>query len=145
MGKRLAILAGCAVGPNYNPPSEQASVKWATQLTAGESDAPAALASWWTSFKDPDLDALISIAVGSNLTLRVAEEHVREARAERDVVAGGRWPSVGASGSTPESLWRQLLSTAQSFSGDPARLRSLQRGVRCGMGTGSFRRRPARR
>jgi outer membrane protein, multidrug efflux system len=96
-GAALALLAGCAVGPNYKPPSQQAPVKWATPLAAGESDAPAALASWWTSFKDPDLDALISTAVRSNLTLRVAEEHVREARAARDVVAGGRWPSAAAS------------------------------------------------
>ena len=93
----LALLAGCTVGPNYQPPGGQAPVKWATPLAAGESAAPAALASWWQSFKDPELDALISTAVRSNLTLRVAEERVREARAERDVVAGGRRPSAGAS------------------------------------------------
>ena len=97
LGTTLALLSGCVVGPNYKPPSEQAPAKWATQLAAGESDAPAALASWWTSFKDPDLDTFISTAVRSNLTLRVAEERVREARAARDVVAGGRWPSAGAS------------------------------------------------
>jgi len=96
-GGVLALLTGCAVGPNYKPPSEQAPVGWATQLASGESAAPAVLASWWTSFKDPDLDALISSAVRSNLTLRVAEEHVREARAAREVAAGGRWPSAEAS------------------------------------------------
>jgi outer membrane protein, multidrug efflux system len=96
-GTALALLAGCTVGPNYKPPSEGAPSVWATQLAAGESDAPAALASWWTSFKDPELDALIGTAVRSNLTLRVAEERVREARAARDVVAGGRWPSAAAS------------------------------------------------
>ncbi len=96
-GSALAFLAGCAVGPNYEPPNAHAPDRWATQLTAGESDAPAALESWWTSFKDPQLDTLMSTAVRSNLTLRVAEEHVREARAAREVVAGGRWPSVSAS------------------------------------------------
>ncbi len=93
----LALLAGCTVGPNYKAPGEQAPAKWATPLAASESDAPAALASWWTSFKDPELDTLIGTAVRSNLTLRVAEAHVREARAQRDVVAGGRWPSADAS------------------------------------------------
>lgn len=96
-GAALAILAGCTVGPNYKPPSAQAPVSWATPLAAGESDAPAALASWWMGFKDPELDALVSTAVRSNLTLQVAEEHVREARAARDVIAGGHWPSAGAS------------------------------------------------
>jgi outer membrane protein, multidrug efflux system len=96
-GSTLVLLAGCAVGPNYKPPSGQAPVKWATPLAAGESDAPAAVASWWGSFRDPELNALIGTAVQSNLTLRVAEERVREARAEREVVAGGRWPSADAS------------------------------------------------
>jgi outer membrane protein, multidrug efflux system len=96
-GSALALLAACAVGPNYKPPSAQAPAKWATPLAPGESDAPAALASWWTSFKDPELDALMKTAVQSNLTLRVAEAHVREARAAREVVAGGRWPSADAS------------------------------------------------
>jgi len=36
-------------------------------------------------------------AVRSNLTVRVAEEHVREARAQREVAAGGRWPSAAVS------------------------------------------------
>ncbi|HEX4051572.1 MAG TPA: efflux transporter outer membrane subunit [Steroidobacteraceae bacterium] len=93
----VALLGGCTVGPNYQPPSASAPAKWATPLAAGESDTPAALASWWTNFKDPQLDALVDTAVRSNLTLRVAEEHVLEARAARDVVAGGRWPSAGTS------------------------------------------------
>jgi outer membrane protein, multidrug efflux system len=96
-GSALAALAGCTVGPNYKPPTEQPPVKWATPLAAGESEAPAALASWWTSFKDPELNDLMSTAVRSNFSLRVAEEHVREARAQREVVAGGRWPSADAS------------------------------------------------
>ena len=37
-------------------------------------------------------------AVQSNLTLRIAEGRVREARAERTVVSGSLWPSLGASG-----------------------------------------------
>ncbi len=98
-GIALAALSGCAVGPNYQPPSEPTPVKWASDLSGGETDAPAALATWWMSFKDPDLNALISTAVQSDLTLRVAEERVREARAERDVVAGGRWPSASAAAS----------------------------------------------
>ena len=98
-GTVLALIAGCEVGPNYRPPSEQTPEKWATPLAGGEADTPAALASWWMSFNDPELDKLIGAAVQSNLTVRVAEERVREARAARDVVAGGRWPSAAASAS----------------------------------------------
>ena len=96
-GIALVLLAGCVVGPNYKPPDERAPAKWATHLAAGESVAPAALAHWWTSFKDPELNTLVGAAVRSNFTLRVAEDRVREARAEREVASGGRWPSAGAS------------------------------------------------
>ena len=89
------LLAGCVVGPNYQAPRASAPVKWTTPLGAGETDAPLALADWWRSFNDADLDRLETAAVESNLTLRAAEQHVREARAERDFVAGGRWPSAG--------------------------------------------------
>jgi multidrug efflux system outer membrane protein len=41
----------------------------------------------------------MAMAVQSNLTLRIAEAHVRESRAERDVAVGSLWPSVGSSGS----------------------------------------------
>lgn len=98
-GGALAVLAGCTVGPNYKAPTEQAPPSWATHLAEGESDAPAALASWWTNFRDPELDALMGMAIQANLTLRMAEDHVREARAEREVVAGGRLPSAAASAS----------------------------------------------
>jgi len=39
----------------------------------------------------------MTTAVRSNLDLRIAEAHVREACAERAVAAGGLWPSAGSS------------------------------------------------
>jgi outer membrane protein, multidrug efflux system len=96
----LAILAGCAVGPDYQPPKASAPAQqWTSPLVGGETNGPADLAAWWKNFGDTNLDSLMMVAVQSNLTLRVAEVHVREARAERDVVSGSFWPSVGASGS----------------------------------------------
>ena len=96
----LALLAGCAVGPDYHPPKASASAQpWTSPLAGGETNGPADLAAWWKNFGDTNLDSLVTMAVQSNLTLRIAEAHVREARAERDVTSGSFWPSVGASGS----------------------------------------------
>jgi outer membrane protein, multidrug efflux system len=96
----LAFLAGCAVGPDYKPPKASVSApQWTSALVGGETNGPADLATWWKNFGDTNLDSLVTMAVQSNLTLRVAEAHVREARAERDVVSGSFWPSVGTSGS----------------------------------------------
>ena len=95
----LALLAGCAVGPNYRPPRTDTASDWASPLGAGETNRPARLAAWWKNFNDTNLDALVATAVQSNLTLRIAEARVREARAERGVVAAGLWPSVDGTAS----------------------------------------------
>lgn len=95
----LVLLAGCAVGPNYHPPQAAVSAQWASPLADGETNGPAELAAWWKNFGDTNFDALVATAAQSNLTLRIAEARVREARAERAVVAGGLWPSLGSSAS----------------------------------------------
>jgi multidrug efflux system outer membrane protein len=96
----LVLFAGCAVGPDYQPPKASVSAQqWTSPLTGGETNGPADLATWWKNFGDTNLDSLVTMAVQSNLTFRIAEAHVREARAERDVVSGSFWPSVGATGS----------------------------------------------
>jgi len=95
----LALLTGCAVGPDYHPPNVTTPSSWTSPLANGETNSPAHLAAWWKNFNDTNLDSLMATAVQSNLTLRIAEDHVREARAERGVVTGGLWPSVGSSAS----------------------------------------------
>jgi NodT family efflux transporter outer membrane factor (OMF) lipoprotein len=95
----LALAAGCAVGPNYQAPKLSPPSHWTSALAGGETNGPVDLAVWWRNFGDTNLDLLMTMAIRSNLTLRVAEAHVRESRAERDVVSGGLWPSVGSSAS----------------------------------------------
>lgn len=101
----FVILAGCAVGPDYHPPATTVPARWATPLASDETNGPADLAAWWKNFGDTNLDAFMAIAVQSNLTLHVAEARVREARAEKDVAAGGLWPSVGSSASYSRNRW----------------------------------------
>jgi len=95
----LALLTGCAVGPNYRRPNASTPSTWASPLADSETNNPANLAAWWKIFNDSNLDSLMVTAVQSNLTLHIAEAQVREARAERGVVAGGLWPSIGSSAS----------------------------------------------
>lgn len=104
----LALLAGCAVGPDYQPPKAGVSAQsWTSPLAGGETNGPADLAAWWKNFGDTNLDSLMVAAAQSNLTLHIAEARVREARAERGVVAGGLWPSVGSSASYSRNRWGQ--------------------------------------
>jgi len=94
----FALASGCTVGPNYQPPKASAPSQWPAALAGGETNGPADLAAWWKDFGDTNLDSLMMMAVQSNLTLRIAEDRVRESRAQRDVAAGGLWPSFGSSG-----------------------------------------------
>jgi len=90
----VALLAGCAVGPDYHAPHTAMPDGWAgTPATA----TPAGLEIWWQSFEDPKLNALMEEALRANLDLQLATARLREARYSRDVTAGGLWPSVNSS------------------------------------------------
>jgi NodT family efflux transporter outer membrane factor (OMF) lipoprotein len=92
-------VAGCAVGPDYHPPKVSVPEQWSESMAGGETNDLSVMTNWWTSFGDLKLDSLVERAVNANLQLRVAAARVREARAQRGVVAAGRWPSLDASGS----------------------------------------------
>ena len=94
----LALITGCAVGPNYHPPEAKTPGQWSSPLAGGETNRAPADAAWWKTFNDPELDSLIARAAQSNLTLHAAAARVREARAARGVTAADFWPSVDASG-----------------------------------------------
>jgi NodT family efflux transporter outer membrane factor (OMF) lipoprotein len=95
----LAVLVGCAVGPNYQQPKVNTPSQWTSSLNGGETNGPADLAGWWKSFNDTNLDSFMLTAIQSNLTLRVAEARVREARYQKGVVSANLWPSLAGSGS----------------------------------------------
>jgi NodT family efflux transporter outer membrane factor (OMF) lipoprotein len=109
-------LSGCTVGPDYQPPAAKVPAEW-TELAAPEADGSGAvgegaaerlavtaapgsdLTEWWRSFCDPQLESLIERAIAGNLELRIAEARIREARAQRAIVAGGIYPTINAGAS----------------------------------------------
>lgn len=93
----LPLVVSCAVGPTYRAPKPDVPARWNVPLSGGEREGRGDISQWWRSFGDTELDALVHKAVQSNFTVRIAESRVREARAERTVVAGGSWPSIGSS------------------------------------------------
>lgn len=97
----LLLLAGCKVGPDFNPPRPALPAAW---VGAGETQPPtvvtaesAELRQWWQQFGDPTLTDLVEEALQANLSLAGAEASLRQARALRGIAAGGLWPSVTAS------------------------------------------------
>lgn len=96
------LLAGCAVGPNYKPPQtaavEAAGHDWVEQASAGPVDK-----AWWGRFGDPVMAALVEKAMKDAPDARAADARLAEARAQRDAVFGGYFPTVQAKGSATES------------------------------------------
>ncbi len=78
-------------------------------MAGGVTNSSADLAAWWKTFCDRELDSLIAAAVQSNFTLRVAQARVREARAQRGVVAGTLWPSLGTSAGYSRNRYSQFV------------------------------------
>ena len=91
----LFALAACTVGPDYKKsPDVAMALNWSEPASTAPVDP-----AWWRSLGDPVLTDLLEAATAHNLDLVVAEAHIREARANRDVAVGGLFPRLNASGS----------------------------------------------
>ena len=93
------LLAGCAVGPDYQHPRTAVPAQWSAPIAGGPTNLAPSIASWWKTFNDPQLDSLIERAVKANLDLKIAGARVREARAQYRIVSADLWPTVGVGSS----------------------------------------------
>src|SRR5688572_3553154 len=106
-----ALLAACAVGPDYEAPETAATPIVAAQAAA-VSEQPFE-AAWWKQFQDPVLDSLIERALTDDLDLRIALARVEESRAFLSAARRDRWPGVLAEVSRTESKQQQPVFTTE--------------------------------
>jgi NodT family efflux transporter outer membrane factor (OMF) lipoprotein len=93
------LLAGCAVGPNYQRPAIDMPASFrdgGVQWTQAQPADAVARGAWWAAFNDPQLDALMTQLQQANLDLRVAEARFRQAEALTRQARAARWPVIGA-------------------------------------------------
>jgi NodT family efflux transporter outer membrane factor (OMF) lipoprotein len=93
-----ALLAGCTVGPNYQPPATPLPPAFAESQSA-QNGSETDLASWWRGFDDPELDKLVNRAIAQNLDVETAAARIREARARERAAGAARLPQVDAQAS----------------------------------------------
>lgn len=104
-------LAGCSLAPKYERPDAPVPASYPnapTQATVAPVSASADL-GWRDFFQDPQLKALIEVALQNNRDLRIAIGRVEEARALFGIQQSERLPTVGLGGngaiqSMPEDL-----------------------------------------
>ena len=108
-----ATFAGCAVGPNFEPPKppqvsgysqqSQAEHTASTDLHGGAAqhfvkglDIPG---QWWRLFHSPELNTIIKSALNANPSLQVAQATLRQAKEQLYAGEGALFPTVNATAS----------------------------------------------
>ncbi|SDV51612.1 efflux transporter outer membrane subunit [Chitinasiproducens palmae] len=109
-----AVLAGCSLAPRYERPAAPVATQFPSEGayadSAGQQGAvPAAELGWRDFFTDPQLQALIEIALRNNRDLRVSVLQVAEARAQYRVQRSALLPTLsldatGTRSRTPADL-----------------------------------------
>jgi NodT family efflux transporter outer membrane factor (OMF) lipoprotein len=104
----LILLAGCAVGPNFDRPKPPAVPSYdtpETDMPSGTQDSIAAPvragaelpALWWQLFKSAELDQTVQQALAGSPTLQAANETLAAAREAIIVAQAGYLPKIGTS------------------------------------------------
>ncbi|HEU4460476.1 MAG TPA: TolC family protein [Methylibium sp.] len=102
-----ALLAGCALGPDYQRPAS--TLDGSGFVNAGASavnaqPASADIASFWRGFGDPALNGLIERALTANGDVRIAQARLQEARANQGEADAAARPGLGLTGGVTRSV-----------------------------------------
>ncbi|MCP5419689.1 MAG: efflux transporter outer membrane subunit [Gammaproteobacteria bacterium] len=92
----VIALSGCAVGPDYQPPTIDTPDTWRLTLDEGTDYSNSA---WWRSFQDPVLDQLIQQALKDNKDLKIAAAVIEEYMGRYGATRANQFPQLDASGS----------------------------------------------
>jgi len=106
----LALLASCAVGPNYQRPATVTGTGYSPQAmpeTTASTTDPAGNAqhfvmgrdipfAWWMQFQSPQLDKLVEKALQANPTIPAAQAALRQALEYVYAQQGFFYPTIGA-------------------------------------------------
>jgi len=102
-GAVVAVIAGCAVGPDYHQPEIPVDAHFANAgepgLAVGDT-----VERYWTEFADPLLNSLVEDALAHNTDLAVAAANLQAARAARRLAGFDQYPTVTVSGSYTHNL-----------------------------------------
>ena len=98
-----AVIAGCAVGPNYHRPETPVDAHFANAGEPGLADGNT-VEQYWTGFADLLLNSLVGDALAHNTDLRVAAANLQAARAARRLAGFDLYPTITLNGSYTHNL-----------------------------------------
>ncbi|MFC1516312.1 efflux transporter outer membrane subunit [Thermodesulfobacteriota bacterium] len=96
-----ALIAGCAVGPEYKPPKVETpeEYRFEAEPAAAVEAAPVVVdLKWWELFEDPILYTLVMTALENNRDLKIAVSRIDQARAALGFTQADIYPRVDVEG-----------------------------------------------
>lgn len=120
-----SLVAGCAVGPDYQCPEISLSERFLGQDAVEQRPVSSTgdLIDWWAGFGDPQLTRLVTLALQQNLDLAQAEARIAQARASLGAANAALLPSGSVSGQAArayqsvETPLGQVLDSTPGLSG----------------------------
>ncbi|HYA87308.1 MAG TPA: efflux transporter outer membrane subunit [Nitrospirota bacterium] len=136
----VALLSGCAVGPDFRRPAPPPVGSYTTQpLSATSSTAGVAggeeqrfaagkdiSQQWWALFKSPPLNALIEKSLKANPTIDAAKAALRQARENVSAQIGYYYPTVQANYSASRAHDSGAVSPVPISGEEPYTLHTAQ-------------------
>ena len=105
----IAILAGCAIGPDYRRPDLDVPKAYRYEPQEVKDIINT---DWWAQFQDPVLDRLIAEGLAGNKNIKIAAANVEQAAAVLMQVRAPLFPQFGYSGSDTRARQSGSLSTS---------------------------------
>ncbi len=114
----VAVLPGCAVGPNYTKPATPTPPRFTEQALPAATDQALAQGAdvdgaWWRAFRSPKLTALVDLALRQNPSLEAAQQTLHQAQEVTLAQEGSFLPSLSG------QLSRQRLRESGAQLGVP--------------------------
>ncbi|RUO22273.1 RND transporter [Aliidiomarina iranensis] len=121
------ILSGCAMGPDYQAPTNDIPSTWNEQQqaiftnAANESAANTeAWEQWWLQYQDPSLNRLVERALDSNLSLQIQMRRIEQARGQLGLSRANQWPLLSAQASAAREQQPTTVMPAELGGGAPS-------------------------
>ncbi|GEA61916.1 efflux transporter outer membrane subunit [Vibrio comitans] len=89
------VLAGCAVGPEYQAPQDTVGSAFLVEQVEGtQASDETVTAGWWAQFDDETLNELVKVAQNENISLLIAAERVKSAQAYQRAIESFKVPTI---------------------------------------------------
>lgn len=89
-----ALLAACAVGPDYQRPATPLPTAFNSSTAVAHSESALIERQWWKLFADPTLDELVSNALANNADLQQAVARIEESDALMRQAGAALFPEI---------------------------------------------------